>query len=115
MWMEKLVQGVLRVLTPLGPRYVRPTFLQRIYLMWIFRNFAALPATVLTPYQRRRIERMCERHGFVSMQVPEELLDIPVVGTLEQRPAMEPQNLPPRRSPGSVSDAVSPFAADQRP
>jgi len=36
MWMEKLAQGVLRVLTPLGPRYLNPSFAQRLYLLWIF-------------------------------------------------------------------------------
>lgn len=114
MWMEKLIQGVLRVLTPLGPRYVRPTFLQRIYLMWIFRNFDALPASVLTSYQRHRIERMCERHGFVSMNVPEHLIDIPVLGTLEQRPSIESGSVPPHRPASSVADSVAPFAADAR-
>jgi hypothetical protein len=39
MWLEKLSWGVLRVLTPLGPRYVKPSLAQRFYLLWIFRNF----------------------------------------------------------------------------
>ena len=30
--MEKLFAGVLRVLTPLGPRYIRPSLAQRIYV-----------------------------------------------------------------------------------
>ena len=29
---EKLSGGVLRMLTPLGPRYIKPTFYQRLYL-----------------------------------------------------------------------------------
>ena len=33
--------GVLRLVTPLGPRYVRPRFLERVYLIWVFRNFRA--------------------------------------------------------------------------
>ena len=49
MWFEKLFAGVLRVLTPLGPRYIRPSFAQRIYLLWIFRHFKVLPLQVLTP------------------------------------------------------------------
>jgi hypothetical protein len=42
MWIEKLSSGVLRVLTPLGPRYVKPTVLQRFYLVWMFRHFSRL-------------------------------------------------------------------------
>jgi hypothetical protein len=63
MWIEKLWEGVLRVLTPLGPRYLQPTFLQRVYLLWIFRNFQTLPVKVLTPFQLRFIESMSQKQG----------------------------------------------------
>src|SRR5579885_1477471 len=66
MWIEKLYEGVLRVLTPLGPRYVKPSFLERIYLFWIFRNFPTLPVNVLSTTQKKRIERICAGHGFLS-------------------------------------------------
>jgi hypothetical protein len=107
MWMEKLSQGVLRVLTPLGPRYLNPPFAQRLYLVWIFRNFATLPVMVLSPRQRRRIEAMCARHGFVSVLKLNGVVDTPLLGTLEQRPPVAPRWPNPR-----VSDAVAPFAAD---
>ena len=58
MWLEKLASGVLRVLTPLGPRYLQPSFAQRLYLLWVFRNFQTLPVKVLTSRQRRRVESM---------------------------------------------------------
>jgi hypothetical protein len=38
MWMQKLSDGVLGVLTPLGPRYIKPTVLRRVYILWIFRH-----------------------------------------------------------------------------
>src|ERR1700726_3510395 len=63
MWMEKLSYGVLRVLTPLGPRYLNPSFAQRLYLLWIFRNFETLPVKVLSPRQQRWIDAICARHG----------------------------------------------------
>ncbi len=66
MWFEKLLSGVLRVMTPLGPRYLQPTFLQRLYLMWVFRNFPALPVKVLTSRQRRLMESMCAEGNYVS-------------------------------------------------
>jgi hypothetical protein len=115
MGMEKLSGGVLRVLTPLGPRYLRPSFLQRIYLLWIFRNFETLPVKVLSQRQQRRIDAMCAQRGFVSLLEPNGVVDTPVLGTLEQRPPLEAEHLPPRRPSASVSEAVSPFAADQRP
>jgi hypothetical protein len=107
MWMEKLCLGVLRVLTPLGPRYLNPSFAQRLYLLWIFRNFETLPIKVLSPRQQRRIEAMCARHGFVSVSDLNGL-DVPLLGTLEQRPPAAQ----PRPGNRSVSDAVAPFAAD---
>jgi hypothetical protein len=111
MWMEKLAEGVLRVLTPLGPRYVKPSCLQRIYLLWVFRNFHTLPVTVLSAGQKRRIENMCRRYGFLSQLGPNEVADFAVLGTLEQRPPVE-ENLPLRRPAVSVRDSVAPFAAD---
>jgi len=67
MWMQKLSDGMLRVLTPLGPRYIRPTFLQRIYILWIFRHFHVLPLQVLSGRQRALIESLCAQQRFVSL------------------------------------------------
>ena len=111
MWLEKLFDGVLRVVTPLGPRYVRPSFLQRIYLIWIFRNFHTLPFRVLSPSQQRRIEAMCNANGFVSVLAFNKQLDIPVLGSLEQRPPVESAT-PSRHPSQSISQSVAPFAAD---
>lgn len=108
--LEKLSFGVLRVLTPLGPRYLRPSVLQRIYLLWIFRNFQTLPVKVLSSRQQRRIEGMCNQNSFVSMGIGVD--DAPLIGTLEQRPPVAPSPLPPRRPSGSVQDSVRPFAAE---
>jgi hypothetical protein len=108
MWMEKVFHGVLRVLTPLGPRYLNPSFAQRLYLLWIFRNFGTLPVKVLNPRQQRRIEAMCARRGFVSVLELDGLVDTPLLGTLEQRPPIAPPRWPNR----IATDAVAQFAAD---
>lgn len=71
MWIEKLLAGVLRVLTPLGPRYIRPALAQRIYLLWIFRNFKVLPLQVLTPRQRHMIDVLCVDPRFVAPTEPD--------------------------------------------
>jgi hypothetical protein len=108
MWLEKIFFGVLRVLTPLGPRYLKPSFWQRLHLLWIFRNFQTLPVKVLTLHQQRLLEVMCAENRFVSFGVGVD--DAPLLGTLEQRPPVPP--LPPRRPSSSVADSVAPFAAD---
>jgi len=110
MWLEKLSLGVLRVLTPLGPRYVNPSFVQRLYLLWIFRNFHTLPVKVLSPRQQKRIDGICTQHGFVSLVELHELSEPAILGTLEQRPPLGSESL--RRPDQSVSDVMRPFAAD---
>lgn len=111
MWMEKLTIGVLRVLTPLGPRYIEPSFWQRVRLLWIFRNFDVLPLQVLTPGQRQLIEGLCAEHRFVSLAPANLLEDAPLLGTVERRPPIEVEALPARKP--NVSE-VTPFAADVR-
>lgn len=111
MLLQKLASGVLRILTPLGPRYLRPSFAQRIYLLWVFRNFQTLSAKVLTRRQLRLIETICAEDRFVSFGVGVE--DAPLLGTLEQRPPVA-EAVPPRRPSASVADSVAPFAADAR-
>jgi hypothetical protein len=111
MWIEKLFSGVLRVLTPLGPRYLKPSFAQRFYLLWVFRNFETLPVKVLTSRQRRFVETMWAQDRFVSFGLGVD--DAPLLGTLEQRPPV-PEATPPRRPVRVVSDVVAPFATDAR-
>lgn len=96
MWIAKLSNGVLRVLTPLGPRYIKPTFKQRLYLMWAFRHFEVLPMQVLRPRQRQLIEQLCAEQRFVSLTPPEES-DSPILGTVERRPPIESEPLQPER------------------
>lgn len=97
MLIEKLAAGVVRVQTPLGPRYVMPSLLQRIYLLWMFRNFPILPHAVLNGRQQRMIDRMCSEQSFASLAYADGLDDLPVIGTIEHRPAIGPEPLPPRR------------------
>ena len=114
MWMHKLSDGVLRVLTPLGPRYIRPTFLQRIYILWIFRHFHVLPLQVLSRRQRALIESLCAQQRFVSLSPTDEFEYAPILGTVERRPPVEVENLPPRKSSAGVAETVSPLVADVR-
>ena len=106
MWLEKLFTGVLRVLTPLGARYIQPSFAQRIYLLWIFRHFKVLPLQVLTTRQRRVIDALCVEPRFVPPTEKDEW-EPSIIGTLERRPPAAPATNRPQ-----VTNPVSPFAGD---
>src|SRR5947207_4828818 len=103
MWMQKLSDGVLRVLTPLGPRYIRPTFLQRIYILWIFRHFHVLPLQVLSRRQRALIESLCAQQSFVSLSPTDDFEYAQIMGTLDSGQYVEREYIPPRftRSEGT--------------
>lgn len=57
--LEKLTSGVLHVSGAAGLRFVRPTFWERIRLIWLFRNFRILQQHALPDRQQRWIESMC--------------------------------------------------------
>jgi hypothetical protein len=111
MWIEKLAAGVVEVQTPIGPRYILPSFLQRIYLVWMFRNFPILPHAVLSKRQQRMIDRMCSEQSFASFAYANRFDEVPVIGTIEKRPPIGPEPLPPRRP---VARESSPIAAEVR-
>ena len=89
MWIDKLESGVLRVMTPLGPRYVQLSFWQRLYLLWMFRHFHTLPHLVLSPRQQRLIEDLCAEQRFVSVPYADGRGEPVVLGTVERRPVVE--------------------------
>jgi hypothetical protein len=97
MWIEKLAGGVVQVQTPIGPRFLMLSFLQRIYFLWMFRNFPILPQAVLSAGQQRMIDRLCSDQRFVSMAYADGLEDATVIGTIERRPRTEIDSFPPRR------------------
>src|SRR5438552_19210938 len=84
MWTEKLSAGVLRILTPLGPRYLKPSLAQRVYLLWVFRHVEKLPVQVLNRRQHRLIRHLLSEERFVSLQE-----EFPIHETLELRPPAE--------------------------
>ena len=112
MWIDKLSDGVVQVQTPIGPRYVMPSFSQRIYFRWMFRHFPILPHAVLSTWQQRLIDRLCSEQRFVSMAYADGMEDAPVIGTVERRPAKGPESLPPRRP--VVSESSTGMAAEIR-
>ncbi len=116
MWIEKLSDGVVQVQTPIGPRYLMPSFLQRVYFLWMFRHFPILPHAVLSTGQQRLIDHLCSEQRFVSMAYADGMDDAPVIGTVERRPSMKmgPDTFPPRRPVTSETPAGLPAEIRQR-
>ncbi len=113
MWIEKLSEGVVQVQTPIGPRYLMPSFLQRVYFLWMFRHFPILPMAVLSRGQRGVIDRLCSEQRFVSMAYSSGIEDAPVIGTIERRTQPGSGSLPPRRPVVSEGHATG-LAAEVR-
>ncbi|HUA14560.1 MAG TPA: hypothetical protein VMG31_04625 [Verrucomicrobiae bacterium] len=109
---DKLAAGVVQVETPIGPRYVIPSLLQRMYLLWMFRNFPILPHAVLSRRQQRLIDRLCTDQRFASMIYTDTMDEAPVIGIIEHRPPVGAGSLPPKRP--AASDTPQGLAAEIR-
>jgi hypothetical protein len=107
MWIEKLADGVVRVQTPIGPRFIMPSFLQRVYLLWMFRNFPILPHAVLNERQQRMIDRMCGEQSFASAAYANGMDEAPVIGTIERRPPITTHPVSARRPAASEAGGLA--------
>jgi hypothetical protein len=114
MLIDKLAAGVVQVQTPIGPRYIMPSFLQRVYLLWVFRNFPILPHAVLSGRQQRMIDRMCGEQVFASLPYVDGLHEAPIIGIIERRPPASSNPLPRRRTVASESAGMT-VEVRQRP
>lgn len=66
---EKIRSGLVELRTRSGLVCVSPSFAERIYLLWTFRNFPRLPKEVLNRHQRELIERL-GRTAVVRQRAP---------------------------------------------
>src|ERR1700690_3501797 len=107
---EKMSVGVLRVLTPVGPRYIKPELSQRVYLLWIFRHFEMLPRQVLSQRQQRWIDTLCSQHRLVSAAHANGLEDVPILGTVDWGSQAEAEEAPSVRPSTRVRAMVARFA-----
>ena len=106
MWIEKLTDGVLELDTPIGPRYIQPSFAQRAYLMWTFRNFSSLPQQVLRPRELRLIDRLWSESRFVALSAAG-APDKPVIGRVERRAPTRAEVVPIRKPVSGAKPAVA--------
>ena len=98
MWIKKLTDGVLELDTPIGSRYVQPNLMQRVYLMWTFRNFLSLPQQVLRPWEHRLVDRLRSENRFVSLSGAG-ANERPVIGKIERRAPVQEEIVPLRKPP----------------
>jgi hypothetical protein len=112
MLIDKLAEGVVQVQTPIGPRYLMPSFFQRLYFIWMFRHFPVLPMAVLTRWQQQMIDRLCSEQRFVSLAYSTGMEDTPVIGTVERRANVGASVLPSHRP--ALSETHSGLAAEAR-
>ena len=112
MWIDTLTDGVVRIITPIGPRYIQLTFWQRVYFLWIFRHFDKIPQQVRSAREQRVIDGLCVEQRYITLSSRNAA---PIIGTLERVPLKQvEEELAPKRPAGSVADAgaASPLVAD---
>jgi hypothetical protein len=110
MWINKLGAGVVRVLTPVGPRFLKLSFTQRLYFLWIFRNFDTLPQQVLTLRQQRLIDALCLQQRYLAL--PSTFDEAPIIGTLERIPVVQVEDTMDRPTHPPNAGAI-PAGAEQ--
>jgi TonB family protein len=64
---KQIRSGLIELRTNRGFFYVKPSFPQRLYLLWTFRNFRRLPLQVLNSHEQQLIHRLC-RTAIVAKQ-----------------------------------------------
>ena len=79
MLLNKLESGFLLFRTEQGTVAVEPSFWQRVYLLWTFRNFRQLSLPLLNPRQATLINSLFREQGSVVSDEYEPSLEIGVV------------------------------------
>ncbi|MBI2677441.1 MAG: hypothetical protein HYX28_01525 [Candidatus Koribacter versatilis] len=90
MLMEKIRHGVLQVATDHGARFVAPSLVERLRLMWMFRNFKLLPQEVLSQHEQALVRHLCER----QLEKRQDVSPDAVIGIVEQQPTFPPKKRP---------------------
>jgi hypothetical protein len=114
MLIDKICRGVLAVETDCGVRYVQPSLLERIRLLWAFRNFHLLPEEVLNRHERALIDALRRNGRVLANRNGHGDLSLRCIGTVERsvpRPQPQPKSTvlkPPARvqtAPGRLTRA----------
>jgi hypothetical protein len=98
--LDKLESGFLRFETPQGLAAAEPTFWQRVYLLWTFRNFHQLSPLLLNPRQIALINNLFRQHTVMGPDEYEPLREIGIVENFVPS-AMEIETTPSARTDAS--------------
>ena len=90
---QKIRTGLVELRTGTGSVYARPSFAERLYLLWMFRHFHSLPRQVLNGHQQRLIDKLCR--ATVSVVPPADTCVIGVVENLQLTPKPATEALAP--------------------
>src|SRR5437763_7982630 len=77
---EVVRTGIVELRSNVGSFYARPSLWERLYLVWTFRNFHALPKEVLNSRQRRLADKLCHS---VDFTVRGPIIRFPIIGVIE--------------------------------
>jgi hypothetical protein len=105
MLIEKICRGVLAVETECGLRYVQPSALERIRLLWTFRNFRLLPEEVLNRQERALIDALCRQGKFLRNGNGHGDLSELCIGTIERLAVRKPAQSTVLKPPARVQPA----------
>ena len=89
MLIDKICRGVLAVETSSGLRYVQPSLVERVWLLWTFRNFRLLPEEVLNRHERALIDSLCRKGRFLVNGNGRGDLSLHSIGTVERSVARQ--------------------------
>lgn len=101
MQLTTLRKGVLKVETGAGARYVELSLKQRLYMLWVFRNFSELPENVMSRREQQLVANVCSEARFLD---PVEVDVEAVIGTVER--SVVP--LPPRKMATNDTSEMKP-------
>jgi hypothetical protein len=79
----KLSRGFVEVFTDDSSCYVIPSFLQRLRLMWMFRNFSVLSEQVLSASQQQLVSSLCSKPQLLPSLAAAERDGKVLIGRLE--------------------------------
>jgi hypothetical protein len=87
MWIEKIRRGVLQVSTESGTHFVQPSLLEKLRLLWTFRNFRVLPEQVLNDNERQFIGHLCSERRLRKVSSTDFAEMSCVIGTVDLAPS----------------------------
>jgi len=105
--LDKLESGFLRFETQQGLTAAEPTFWQRVYLLWTFRNFHQLSPLLLNPRQIALINNLFHQHAVMGPHEYEPRLEIGIVENFVPS-AIEIDTMPTARRDASRTKKTKP-------